>query len=132
MTNRKTDTHTDYMERAARNRQRRNRQLRRRLTVGILSLSAMLSIFIFAFAGTRSDAQSAPQLYKYYRSVIVLPSDTVETMASVKLTDTERIGISDAESYASEIRSINHLSFGEQPLAGTSLIIPYYSLSYVE
>ena len=129
---RNADMQLDYMERAARNRQRRNRQLRRRLTVGIISLSAMLSMFIFAFAGTRSGAQSAPQLYKYYRSVIVLPSDTVETMASVKLTDAERIGIRDAVSYASEIRSINHLSAQEQPLAGTTLIIPYYSLSYVE
>ena len=120
-------------ERIARNRKRRTRQLRRRALIGGYLLTAMLFVLIFALNGMLSDAHedSRPQVYKYYRSETVLPADRVENMADHFLTAEEKGLISDATAYCAEIRAINHLSDGEQPLAGTTIVIPYYSTAFI-
>ncbi|MCR4763643.1 MAG: hypothetical protein K5696_08940 [Lachnospiraceae bacterium] len=118
-----------FEDRILKNRLRRNRELKRRLTNGIAALSAMLFILLFGLSSAMTSAKEAgvPTGVKYYRCITVLPRDTVENAASNYLTADERQGIEDREAYAAEIRAINHLSPDEQPLAGTKLIIPYYA-----
>ncbi|MCR5092580.1 MAG: hypothetical protein K6B72_01200 [Lachnospiraceae bacterium] len=118
--------------RVIRNRIRRQRQLRRRMLIAGYIMTATLFLMIFTLNGMLSDAHEAdrPEIFKYYRSEIILPGDTVENAAEHFLTAGERGLIDDACEYCAEIRFINHLSAGEQPLAGTSLIIPYYSTEF--
>ncbi len=127
---RKQENRIPYEVRARRNRMRRIRQLRRRLTAGAALLSAVLFVLVFIMTGTMSDAreETGEVLCKCYRSVVILPGDRVDTLGRTYLTDRERLPITDDAAYAAEIRSINHLTDAEEPLAGDCLIIPYYDI----
>ncbi|MCR5674393.1 MAG: hypothetical protein K6G16_01660 [Lachnospiraceae bacterium] len=125
-----------YEVRIRRNRARRNRELKRHLTAGILTLTAFLFVLVFGLNTTMSDAREAGEatVYKYYRSVAVLPHDTVEGFAAAVTTGCTDTGMTDAGidvcALSDEIRSINHLTDGEEPLAGTMMIVPYFSTEF--
>ena len=118
--------------RIIRNRMRRQKQLRRRVMISGYILTAVLFLMIFTLNGMLSDAHEADrkEVFKYYRSEIILPGVTVENAAESFLTAGERELISDTADYCEEIRFINHLAGGEEPLAGTRMIIPYYSTEF--
>ena len=119
-----------YEVRIRRNRERRNRELRRHLAMIAVSAGLALSVTVFALGSTRSDASdSAPcGPYKYYRSIAVLPDDTIESLAQKSLQSRgDAFDEADSDRSAYEIRFINHLDENEVPLAGTTIIIPYYS-----
>ena len=60
------------------------------------------------------------------------PYDDMETLPELP-SDTEKRNItSHKNAYISEIENINHLDNGETILAGRLLIVPYYSMEYVQ
>ena len=119
-----------YEMRVIRNRERRNRELRRHLIIIAAAAGMMLSIAVFALGAVRSDASDSvpPGPYKYYHSVAVLPSDTVESFAQkTVLSRGDVLNDSATAKYAREIRAINHLEENENPLAGTTLVVPCFT-----
>ena len=61
--------------------------------------------------------------YKYYTQVEIKDGDTLESIAAKYL-----IGSEDSkEHYINEIIATNHLNEDGKILAGTSIVIPYYS-----
>lgn len=127
------NTMIDYETRVRRNRMRRNRELRIHIAMLTAAAGIILSISVFAFSSVSSDASNdnGPRVYKYYTSVAVLPSDTVESLAKKSACSLgEMPSASDEIRLAGEIRSINHLEEDELPLAGTNLVVPYYSYEF--
>ena len=126
------DINTAYEMRIRRNRERRNRQLRRHIAMLVAAAGFILSLTVFGLNAVSSNASDddAPVVYKYYRSVAVLPSDTVQGYAEACLSVHPAGVDTDIERLSAEIRSINHLEEDETPLAGTRLIVPYYSYEF--
>ncbi len=126
------DMNTAYEIRIRKNRERRNRQLRRHIAMLVAAAGLLLSITVFGLNAVSSNASDddAPMIYKYYRSVAVLPTDTVHGYAEASLEGYSGCVDTDIERLSAEIRSINHLEEDEIPLAGTQLIVPYYSYEF--
>ena len=92
----------------------------------------VLSIFVFsvgiALCASRlvSNAQNIndPHYYKYYTSVVIYPGDTLTSLA-------EEYGdhFESAESFIKDVQLTNHM-YDDKIIAGTNLIIPYYSTEY--
>ena len=124
--------YTEYEIRIKRNREKRNRQLRRHIAMLVAACGFILSLTVFGLNAVSSNASDddAPMVYKYYRSVAVLPSDTVQGFAEAGLCGASTDVDADIVRLSAEIRSINHLEEDELPLAGTRLVVPYYSYEF--
>ncbi len=115
--------------RRLRNRRRRQRQLKRNLTLGIVTCILIASLSI-AFGSILVHAQSrdAATLYKYYTSVEVQSGETLWSIAQAKL---DSVHYADAQTYIREVMEINHLA-DEKIVTGQYLIVPYYSSEFIE
>lgn len=114
--------------RRIRNKKRRQRQLKRNITVGIIVCILVVALSV-AFGSILVHAQSediAP-VYKYYASIEVQYGETLWSIAQKNL-DNEHYA--DTQTYIKEVLRINHLT-DEQIVAGQYLIIPYYSSEFV-
>ncbi len=105
-------------------RMARARQVRRQklfLIIGVLVTMAFISFFsVKAFANTDNTADCFGT--KQYKSVMIYCGDTVESIANSNYGPM----YSSADKMADEIRSINHLSEGEELIPGNYIVIPYF------
>lgn len=115
--------------RRLRNKRKRERQLKRNLTIGTTAclLIVALSVTLGSILVQAKTSDTAP-IYKYYTSMEVQQGETLWSIA------TENMALSsgyyhDAKDYIEEITLINHLA-DEKIVAGQFLIIPYYSTQY--
>lgn len=115
---------SEYMRRAQLKKNRRTRQLRRRLAIltFIVCLTGSFGIF-----GMTAHAQSKDeiQVYKYYKSVVVKSNDSLWNYAVENAKD------SNYEKYIAEVERMNNLN-SDEIITGMNLIIPYYSLEFIE
>ena len=106
---------------------RRKRQQRIR---GIVSISALIVsiIIVFSVFGMSTNARSIhdhPE-YKYFMSYELEYGDSLWTIAST-YADDHYVSI---EEYIDEVCIINSISEESSLIAGTNLIIPYYSQEF--
>jgi len=107
------------------NKNRRTRQLRRRVLYTMLAFVVGILISIVGF-GSNAKAESSDYVttYKYYKSITVNNDDTLWNIAVMYSND------SNYDKYINEVKHINHLS-GTEIMNGMSLIIPYYSTEFI-
>lgn len=114
--------------RIRRNRERRARQLRRKM---FLFIAAVLLGGILALIGnvifSRAKDNNETVTYKYYQSYQINAGDTLISIAQT-YADEE---ISSVSSYIKEVKQMNHLSDEDLLQAGDYLIIPYYSIEFI-
>ncbi len=114
--------------RIRRNRERRVRQLRRKM---FLFIAAVLLGGILALIGnvifSRAKDNNETVTYKYYQSYQINAGDTLTSIAQT-YADEE---ISSVSSYIKEVKQMNHLSDEDLLQAGDYLIIPYYSIEFI-
>ena len=111
------------------NRERRARQLRRKM---ILFVAAVVLGGVLALIGnaisSRAKDNSDSVIYKYYQSYQIGVGDTLTSIASA-YADGENTSVS---SYIKEVKQINHLADEDLLQAGDYLIIPYYSVEFLK
>lgn len=114
--------------RIRRNRERRARQLHRKM---FLFIAAVLLGGILALIGnvifSRAKDNNEAVTYKYYQSYQINAGDTLTSIAQT-YADEE---ISSVSSYIKEVKQMNHLSDEDLLQAGDYLIIPYYSIEFI-
>ena len=114
--------------RIRRNRERRVRQLRRKM---FLFIAAVLLGGILALIGnvifSRAKDNNETVTYKYYQSYQINAGDTLTSIAQT-YADEE---ISSVSSYIKEVKQMNHLSDEDLLQAGDYLILPYYSIEFI-
>lgn len=114
--------------RIRRNHERRARQLRRKM---FLFIAAVLLGGILALIGnvifSRAKDNNETVTYKYYQSYQINAGDTLTSIAQT-YADEE---ISSVSSYIKEVKQMNHLSDEDLLQAGDYLIIPYYSIEFI-
>ena len=114
--------------RIRRNRERRARQLHRKIFLfiaGVLlgGILALIGNVIFSRAKDNNETVT----YKYYQSYQINAGDTLTSIAQT-YADEE---ISSVSSYIKEVKQMNHLSDEDLLQAGDYLIIPYYSIEFI-
>lgn len=119
---------TDREFRSYKRALRIRRERRQRVYLSILSLVAVFCIVFFCAIALHSVRSSASDGFKYYTSVTVKEGDSLWNLADDYI---DYGHYKNKDSYIQEVRIINHLDKDCGITAGQSLIIPYYSDSYV-
>ena len=112
--------------RRLKNRQRRERQLRRRVITALVMLCVIVILSMFVIFSFKSDASSdgGHKQYRYYTSVSITRGDSVWSIADEYM---DPMHYRDVASFARDIAHVNRISSDAKLMAGTSLIVPYYS-----
>ncbi len=123
----------DYMNKVCGSNLSKRRYINRRRRQMIFRRTAMIAAIIISTITligasriiTHAESSNEPHYYKYYTSVIVMPGDTLPSIAEAYGDNYDSL-----EAHVSEIMFSNHLS---DPVVypGTSLIVPYYSSEFV-
>ena len=109
--------------RIAENKKRRLKIVRRqRLALALITFIIALGI-AFIFATLLLQAHDTDMTYKYYTQVEIKGGDTLESIAAKYLTGSQ----DSKQHYINEIIATNHLDEDGKILAGTSIVVPYYS-----
>jgi len=120
---------TERELRSYRNKMRRERELRRKIVVTILSV---LIVLVFALPYNVLVTQATSEIedisYKYFTSIEVASGDTLWTIAQ-EYSDTENYDSIDE--YIEEVKNMNHMS-SDTLMAGQFLIVPYYSQEFIK
>ena len=105
------------------NRIRRNRELKRRITVFVLSVF-LFSLMAVIFFGTKSLASDLdnPTLCKYYKSVMISEGETLSGLAA----EYGSLNYKNSTEFISEVCYINNLE-GDKLTAGRYIIVPYFA-----
>ena len=97
---------------------------------GIMSISALILsiVIVFSVSGLVTNARSTgdAQEYKYFMSYEIEQGDSLWLIASENVDD----HYDSIEDYMEEICAINSISSDSKLIAGTHLIIPYYSFDF--
>ena len=110
------------------NRRRRQLQVRRNICMLILSIMAvvMLSLFVISISTQASDLERTAN-YKYYKSIEVEKGDTLWSIAKENIDADHYKSV---QEYVNEIKAMNSIK-SDHIVAGSCLIIPYYSADYI-
>lgn len=124
---------TAYLyERDMRNHQRKLRRQREVRRTCILAGIAIVLALIFALSYhailSHANSEIGDIAYKYFTSVQVEPGDTLWKLAG-QYADREHYA--SREQYIAEVMAMNHLA-DEAISAGSYLILPYYSLEFIQ
>ena len=106
-------------------RRRKQQRIRSIISIGAL----ILSIFVvFSVSGLVTNARSTSDMpeYKYFKNYELQYGDSLWSVAS----DNYDEHYDSVEDYMEEICIINSVSFDTELIAGSSLIIPYYSYEF--
>lgn len=121
---------TDRELRAYKRRQKRRRQLQRRICTMIATV-CMIVFCAVSYHGIRSLASSGEEQpkFKYYTQVTVAYGETLWELSDSYIDYEE---YKDKKEYIEEVQSINHLADTDSVRAGQSLIVPYFSYDFVK
>ncbi|MCM1542680.1 MAG: LysM peptidoglycan-binding domain-containing protein [Blautia sp.] len=108
----------------------RLRKVRRQrcLTVG-LALAVIACIILICAVSYSAIKVRANTGFKYYAGITVESGETLWSIAD-RYMDYEYYA--DKDAYMAEIVNINHLEDRETLLTGQFLVVPYYSMEYVQ
>ena len=106
-------------------RRKRQQRIRSMISIGTLIMAILI---VFSVSGLDTNARSASdkQEYKYFMSYELERGDSLWSIASENC-DTHYDSIED---YMEEICIINSISAESDLIAGTNIIIPYYSFDF--
>lgn len=114
-------------------RDRRAQRLRREriqkyLAVGLALavIACMILICTISYSSIKVQANTG---FKYYAGITVENGETLWSIAD-RYIDYEHYA--DKNTYIAEVENINHLDASETLLTGQFLIMPYYSMEYVQ
>lgn len=119
----------NYMERIEERRYKRiarSKQVKRQkilLFVGLFITILLITIFSIKAFAYANDSTTAQQPTKQFSSVMIYCGDSIESIANENYILN---GYASASSFASEIRSINHLSQDSKLIPGNYIVVPYY------
>lgn len=110
------------------NRIRRQRELRRRIFMSVLTcvMAVAFSLIFFSFK-TKAQGSDEEILYKYYKSTVVEEGDTLWDYAA---SYASREHYTSYSAYIDEVKKINVLP-DETITAGQHIILPYYSPEFL-
>ena len=118
----------NYYTRAALKRKARQKQVHR--NIALLAFSIVLILFLVLFITSistqASDREHMPS-YKYFRSIEISSGDTLWSIAEDNMDARYYKHTAD---YVAEVKRMNSLDT-DQIIAGSYLIIPYYSTEFV-
>ncbi|MCR5398837.1 MAG: LysM peptidoglycan-binding domain-containing protein [Lachnospiraceae bacterium] len=108
----------------------KNRRHSQRLFRFITAMIAILisGVFIGLGAGrifSHAESLDTEHYYRYYKSVMIMPGDTLTSIASSYNDHYDSV-----EAHVDEIRFTNHLAEDAAIYAGEYLIVPYYSTEF--
>ncbi|MCQ2523684.1 MAG: hypothetical protein MJ123_05030 [Lachnospiraceae bacterium] len=106
------------------NKRRRNRQLKRRISLFFTCMMLAMSFIIFHAASSSAKNINEKTLYKYYKSVQIQAGDTLDELAEEYMTD----GKYTKNKYIKELMYINSLDKDSYLRAGSYIIVPYYDV----
>ena len=111
------------------NKLRRQKIVRRQWAVLMIIAGIIIGITVVLATTFLSEARSSAEdiEYKYYTVVEIEPGDTLWDMSGKYMAADH---YKDANSYISEVRSINHLAEDQELMAGELLVVPYYSAEF--
>ena len=120
MNNKKAE---NFILKRARMRRRLERQ--RTLLRFVLAMFMVMTVatFTLSIRSFASEKDNGTPSYKYYTSYTVNEGENLSTLAKRYMTKDYR----SADSYISEVVSINHLMSASDIYAGQVIILPYYS-----
>lgn len=120
---------TSVSERRIRNNKiRRQRQLRKNMIVGTLTICLVCALAITIggfFSKAKSDNEDI--YYKYYKSVQIEAGDTLWSLAEENMGGQYK----NTKSYVEEVMAMNAMS-DDKIVAGEYIVIPYYSTEFVQ
>lgn len=120
---------TERELRSYRNKKRRERELRRKIVVTILTVLIVLGFALsYNVLVTQATSEIEDISYKYFTSIEVASGDTLWTIAQ-EYSDTENYDSIDE--YIEEVKNMNHMS-SDTLMAGQFLIVPYYSQEFIK
>jgi len=120
---------TERELRSYRNKMRRERELRRKIVVTILTVLIVLGFALsYNVLVTQATSEIEDISYKYFTSIEVASGDTLWTIAQ-EYSDTENYDSIDE--YIEEVKNMNHMS-SDTLMAGQFLIVPYYSQEFIK
>ena len=123
----RTNQNIKSEERIRNNRLRRKKQLRKNITLFLLSIIFILTLSIGGFAiGSKAMDKDEVVLYKYYTNIVVQYGEDIEDIA-IKFYCEEKYSSYDA--YINEVLKINRM-YDKDVKPGTYLIVPYYSSEF--
>lgn len=106
------------------NKIRRQRQLRRNVLIGTITLVLILMFSVSGLSiGLKTQAKESVVLYKYYKNIEVQYRETLWNIADTYFCEEK---YKNKEHYIAEVMQINGL-YNAEVSAGTYLIVPYYS-----
>lgn len=110
------------------NRIRRQRQLRRNIATGIVTLCLVCSLAVTLgsfLSSAKTDKEEV--FYKYYKSVQIENGDTLWSLAE------ENMGgqYESTQAYVSEVKHMNAIA-DDTIVAGEYIVLPYYSTEFVQ
>ncbi len=109
------------------NHMQRTRELRRRITIFVISvLLFIVLVIILSKADSRSIAAdgSNPTLYKYYTTVEVKAGDSLTSISE----DYVKCGPTDTSKFIREVMFINNIDNADKIVAGSVIVVPYYDV----
>ncbi len=104
------------------NRRRMRQRRCRRATFFAAAVSLTVGLLACGFTA-RAQGQAADSSRKYFTSILVMPGDTLESIA-VRYADEHYDSLED---YIREVCSTNHLAQQDHVDAGVYLVVPYYA-----
>ena len=106
------------------NRLRRQRQLRRNITMIMFSFILILSLSVGAFSiGSKAQDKNEIVLYKYYTNIVVQYDEDLDDIAEKYFCEEK---YSSHDDYIFEVLRINRM-YDEKVTPGTYLTVPYFS-----
>lgn len=113
-------------ERIRRNKIRRERELRRHITLFMLSAVIILALSVSAGSFiSRAQGSDSETYYKYFTSVRIMSGDTLWSLAETYADE----NFESKTAFIKEVARTNHL-LDENIKEGDYLIIPYYSKEF--
>ena len=106
-------------------RRKRQQRIRSMISIGALIISILV---VFSVSGLVTNARSTSdkQEYKYFMNYELEQGDSLWSIAS----ENYDAHYASVEDYMEEICIINSVSYDTKLIAGSSLIIPYYSCEF--
>lgn len=114
-------------QQAARAKRMRYLFFRQLLIIGISVFAIFLSVMIGFISSAQGNPDEEPLTYKYYKTIVIEPGDTLWDIAEEYCTD----DYASLEDYISVLKKMNHLN-GDTIYAGERIMIAYQDTRFIK
>lgn len=114
-------------QQAARAKRMRYLFFRQLLIIGISVFAIFLSVMIGFISSAQGNQDEEPVTYKYYKTIVIEPGDTLWDIAEEYCTD----DYASLEDYISALKKMNHLN-GDTIYAGERIMIAYQDTRFIK